>query len=257
MFNHAGCSAQGRPGVRRKGSVARGTKSFELTNDAPTKIAQAKRGTTMGLEAEHIVKKDAHIKKKANKKTKKRSTKQAMFTQKKHEEKIKSVPVPVVQEKAVVKEEKPVLPVSAPAEQKVDPVKTPVVPALTQPVANSQELPVVDGIVGQELSDSIPMDESVIGALGAAGEYVTAEQARMYECIEQEIVSRWKPPRGLSKELACQIKCSIGGDGAVVSCILEKPSGVLIYDMAARSAARVMSLPRWAWGKEFTIVFKQ
>ena len=83
MFNHAGCSAQGRPGVRRKGSVARGTKSFELTNDAPTKIAQAKRGTTMGLEAEHIVKKDAHIKKKANKKTKKRSTKQAMFTQKK------------------------------------------------------------------------------------------------------------------------------------------------------------------------------
>jgi hypothetical protein len=99
------------------------------------------------------------------------------------------------------------------------------------------------------------LDEITIGQYD--GEYLTAEQAHVYACVEQEIVSRWRPPRGLSKALACQIKCSIGESGTVVACRLEKSSGVLIYDMAARSAARAMTLGRWAYGKEFTIIFKQ
>ena len=100
------------------------------------------------------------------------------------------------------------------------------------------------------------LDEITIGQ-NYNGEYITAEQARIYECVEQEIVSKWRPPRGLSKDLVCQVKCSIGGDGTVVTCNIEKGSGVLIYDMAARSAARMINLPRWAWGKDFTIIFKQ
>jgi hypothetical protein len=134
----------------------------------------------------------------------------------------------------------------------------------------SHELPVTDASIqqpevpGAETADWDKQDEA--GDYGFDeitlgqeydGEYITAEQARMYECVEQEIASRWRPPRGLSKDLACQIKCSIGLSGTVVDCKIEKPSGVLIYDMAARTAARAMSLPRWAWGKEFTIVFKQ
>ena len=37
----------------------------------------------------------------------------------------------------------------------------------------------------------------------------------------------------------------------------EDSSGVLVYDLSARSAAMELSLPRWAWGKEFTINFCQ
>ena len=144
-----------------------------------------------------------------------------------------------------------------PVAQQAEPIVPQAVPVAPQQIAGSQELPIIDGSHEQELGANIAMDEIIIGAEGYVGEYVTAEQARMHECIEQEIVSRWRPPRGLRKELACHIKCCIGGNGAVVSCTLEKPSGVLIYDMAARSAARAMTFPRWAWGKEFTIIFKQ
>lgn len=125
--------------------------------------------------------------------------------------------------------------------------------SIQQPEEQGAEI--ADGDKPEEVGD-YGFDEITLGQ-EYDGEYITAEQARMYECVEREIASRWRPPRGLSKDLACQIKCSIGLSGAVVGCKIEKPSGVLIYDMAARTAARAMSLPRWAWGKEFTIIFKQ
>lgn len=95
------------------------------------------------------------------------------------------------------------------------------------------------------------------GADDVEGEFISAEVARMQEVIEKELVAHWKPPKGLPKDLECQIKARLGGQGKVVSCSIEKKSGVLIYDMAARTAARAMELPRWAWGKEFIIAFKQ
>ena len=159
-----------------------------------------------------------------------------------------------------VAEQKPVVPIKEVPQQEPEskPVESkPSEPVAAQQITDNPALAREEASSEQELANGVAMDEIIVGQQGYVGEYVTAEQARMHECIEQEIVSRWKPPRGLSKELTCQIKCCIGGDGCVVSCILEKPSGVLIYDMSARSAARAMSLPRWAWGKEFTIVFKQ
>lgn len=88
-------------------------------------------------------------------------------------------------------------------------------------------------------------------------EYVSAEVARMQYVIERELIAHWKPPKGLAKDLECQIKVRFGGEGKVIDCVLEKKSGVLIYDMAARTAAKAMILPRWAWGKDFVIAFKQ
>lgn len=88
-------------------------------------------------------------------------------------------------------------------------------------------------------------------------QYMNAEEARMHYEIERELGTHWKPPKGLSKDLECHVKVLFGGDGTIVDCSLEKKSGVLIYDMAARAAAKAMKLPRWAWGKEFTVAFKQ
>ena len=79
--------------------------------------------------------------------------------------------------------------------------------------------------MSKNLARILAMDEIIIGAEGYVGEYVTAEQARMHECIEQEIVSRWRPPRGLPKELACQIKCCIGGNGQLFHVHLKNLRG--------------------------------
>lgn len=175
---------------------------------------------------------------------------------KKESEKKRIAEETIQPESPVINQAKPAKPLS---DQIQSPAEEPVVPAesvVPQSIAANQETPVAEGL--QEPLEGLPMDEIILGGASATvGEYVSAEQARIHECIEQEIISRWRPPRGLRKDLVCHIKCNIGSDGAVASCVLEKPSGVLIYDMAARSAAKAMSLPRWAWGKEFTIIFKQ
>ena len=92
---------------------------------------------------------------------------------------------------------------------------------------------------------------------GDEGDFITAEVARMQYAIEQELIAHWKPPKGLPKDLECQIKIRFTPEGKISNCELEKKSGVLIYDMAARTAAKAMMLPRWSWGKEFIIAFKQ
>ncbi len=281
MFNHADCQTEGRFVQRRKCAKS-GSKHAESTNKTSSGAVGHKRmlgsDTTMKLEAEHNNPKARHFKKEITEeskycdtkrgeldkkeikiKTKSKKEKNKSISKKEHGKKIQE---PTIQPAVLpqVEEQKP----AAPMNEVKQPEQAPM-PAEPQPsepveapqIADNPEIPPQEAAHEQELADGVPMDEIIVGQSGYVGEYVTAEQARMHECIEQEIVSRWKPPRGLSKELSCQIKCCIGGDGVVVSCILEKHSGVLIYDMSARSAARAMSLPRWAWGKDFTIVFKQ
>jgi len=132
-------------------------------------------------------------------------------------------------------------------------------PIIKEPETIQERKEIQQGVQQEtpDIPDDMLFEQVVLGNEPVDGEYISAEQARMYECIEQEIVSRWRPPCGLSKDLVCHIKCSIGNDGSVDSCITEKSSGVLIYDMAARMASLAMKLPRWAWGKDFTIVYKQ
>jgi hypothetical protein len=162
---------------------------------------------------------------------------------------------PVIKDKAAASEVKIERPVAQPEPKAEELVQDPQEPDDSMQNALNQG-PELAKVSDSEGPGDYGLDEITLGQ-EYDGEFITAEQAHMYECIEQEIVSRWRPPRGLSKDLVCQIKCSIGGSGTVVACKFEKSSGVLIYDMAARSAARAMMLPRWAWGKDFTIIFKQ
>lgn len=82
---------------------------------------------------------------------------------------------------------------------------------------------------------------------------------KMHEVIQQELQTVWQPPAGLSKELQCQLKVLVAWDGTVKDVAVEKTSGVVMYDVAARSS--LASVPfdkcKWARGKEFSITFKQ
>jgi len=98
-------------------------------------------------------------------------------------------------------------------------------------------------------ADEQVFDEDVV--------YVPLVLARMYCALQEEISSQWKPPVGLAKDLECQISIELAADGTVLKSAVNESSGVLVYDVAARSAVRKINFPRWAYGKEFTIAFKQ
>jgi len=81
---------------------------------------------------------------------------------------------------------------------------------------------------------------------------------QMQDEMHQEVSKSWKPPAGLPKDLQCCVKIVVDWNGRVHEAIVEKPSGVLMYDISARTAvAKLDELPRWARGKEFSITFKQ
>lgn len=86
---------------------------------------------------------------------------------------------------------------------------------------------------------------------------VSPEVARMYFGIQKELGTCWKPPVGLKKDLVCTIGVQYARDGTIADLGVKKPSGVLVYDISARTAVQKMQLPRWAAGKEFTIAFRQ
>ncbi|TET05802.1 hypothetical protein E3J79_04225 [Candidatus Dependentiae bacterium] len=79
---------------------------------------------------------------------------------------------------------------------------------------------------------------------------------QIQQYIQNEISHYWRPPIGLLDDLICKIRIQIDNNGTVSNAVIEESSGVLVYDLAARSATNSLLLPCWAWGKEFTINFK-
>ncbi len=95
------------------------------------------------------------------------------------------------------------------------------------------------------------------GPLPMASDNETYDTPQIQNFIRGEIVKTWEPPIGMPEDLACDIIVKIGCDGLVMDSKIERSSGVLIFDLSARSAAAALVLPRWAWGREFTINFCQ
>jgi outer membrane biosynthesis protein TonB len=82
------------------------------------------------------------------------------------------------------------------------------------------------------------------------------EALQIQEYIQQEMAQHWSPPAGMRKDLICIIKLVFSFDGSLADLSIEKPSGVLIFDGAARKAAAQLQPPQWAYGKELLITFK-
>lgn len=78
-------------------------------------------------------------------------------------------------------------------------------------------------------------------------------QNKMYSAVTK----KWRPPVGLSKALVCILNVLVDWQGNITQTTVEQRSGVLLYDISARTAMMQLTLPSWAYGKEFTITFKQ
>ncbi len=86
--------------------------------------------------------------------------------------------------------------------------------------------------------------------------YRDVDAMRRYNVLQKELVKYWRPPIGVLNGFSCKIKIFVSWDGSILEMDMIKQSGVLMYDVAARSALFAMSMPRWAQGKSITITFE-
>jgi outer membrane biosynthesis protein TonB len=119
----------------------------------------------------------------------------------------------------------------------------------------------VPTVVKNETSNetsTVPSTE-VPAAAGESVVYVGRMELQALE-VQQEIASQiaqhFKPPKGLARNMMCDIKICVGWDGIVQHADIEKGSGVLAYDVHARTAAQALTFPKPTWGKELVLHFK-
>ncbi len=108
--------------------------------------------------------------------------------------------------------------------------------------------------------DASTQKEPTQSAPATAPVYVGREQMQeiaLQETLVQEVQRCWAPPVGLSKALETIVVVNIGPDGAIEQVTTQKASGVLAYDMSARSACYAMHFSKPFHNKEITITFKQ
>ena len=83
------------------------------------------------------------------------------------------------------------------------------------------------------------------------------EVLRMQSYLQYEILEHWRPPVGVPTCAYCDIRFVVDWDGCVHDIAVVSSSGILMYDVSARSALLAMDFPAWAKGKSFKISFKQ
>lgn len=117
--------------------------------------------------------------------------------------------------------------------------------------------------VNEESSSSAPpiaqADKSVPvepGSETVAIAYTDARLAHQYIVLQQEVSKQWAPPPGVSDETTAKLTVVIDRAGAVQDVRVEESSGVLIFDITARSALLAVVWPVWTWGASITITFK-
>jgi TonB family protein len=77
-----------------------------------------------------------------------------------------------------------------------------------------------------------------------------------YQEIQAQMKEHWAPPIGMAPDLECVIMLTIDKMGVVTQMKVEKSSGVLLFDTAARKAVKKMVAPAWAYDKELSLTFK-
>ncbi len=102
--------------------------------------------------------------------------------------------------------------------------------------------------------------ETILPEAAASNEpiYVGREELEalvVQQEIQKEIEQRWHPPIGISPETTCQVRALIGWDGAIKEVKMEKSSGVLVFDVHARSVTQAIVFPKAVWGKELIMHF--
>lgn len=87
--------------------------------------------------------------------------------------------------------------------------------------------------------------------------YREIEAQRRQLLLQKELANYFKPPIGVPADCICQISVAVDWHGVIKELTVIQSSGILMYDVAARSALYTMKMPSWSKGKSLTITFKQ
>ena len=79
------------------------------------------------------------------------------------------------------------------------------------------------------------------------------EALQVQDYIQQEMAQHWSPPSGMRKDLMCIVKVVVAFDGSLASINLEQPSGVLLFDGAAKKAAAKLQLRAGPMAKNYQL----
>jgi len=119
----------------------------------------------------------------------------------------------------------------------------------------SKQMKTQNKIVHNKIEQVDAVQDSNQGVVQA--NYREVEDRRRQVLLQKELAKCWKVPIGVSHDCVCQIRAVVSWDGVVKELDVTKSSGVLMYDVAARSALYTMKMPAWSKGKSLTITFKQ
>jgi len=160
---------------------------------------------------------------------------------KKVDEKKSDAPQKIVQQDAV--KQQPIAPIAA--AQSAIPEKAVSSIAQVLPTAHADQKAQINGAHAPEID----------GPIIVAKDYREKTTIKKHLLLQQELVRVWHPPVGIAQECQCQLRVSIGSDGAVRAVHVLDSSGVLMFDVAARSALSSAQLPKWTWGTSIDITF--
>lgn len=171
---------------------------------------------------------------------------------------VRSVAVkPVARKKIVPKKQR----------KKVDTKKNKVQPRtekkqLIKPPTKPVELAKPQERVSQKVAETVaPVPQQAAATAfeispGMQVAYADARHMEQYMQLQQELAKQWAPPPGVADECACTLVAQVGASGVLDDIQIKEPSGVLMFDISARSALMAISWPRWAWASSVTITFK-
>lgn len=126
----------------------------------------------------------------------------------------------------------------------------------TQNTVQKVEESLVSNVAKKEQASNVAQEEqSIEGPIIVAKDYREKIVLKKHQLLQQELVRVWHPPIGVTKECACCVRVAVTRDGAIQKVDIVNSSGILMFDVAARSALYSAQLPKWTWGTSFDITF--
>jgi hypothetical protein len=76
-----------------------------------------------------------------------------------------------------------------------------------------------------------------------------------YQALYENLSDQWAPPAGVPVTSQCVITVVVDKQGEVEDMLVDNSSGMMVFDLAARSALSEVEFPRFVWGKSITVTF--
>ena len=218
------------------------------------KIVEKKSVAATSLKNESVkskkapVKKDAPLQKPVEKKAQEKAPAQKALVEKKQE---------VVKETAAEKQIEKALPEKSQESEKVIVPEQKIAEVIPQePEEVAQELaaktPLAEQKGGISSQENVlpPIDMNEVTFVGVQD----LEHLQVHQIVSGQLAKYWKRPVGMENKI-CVIKIELDITGKIVNVLVEKSSGVPMYDIAAKAAALKPIYPQEIWNKKLVIQF--